>query len=103
LLSVTTNGKQCGPQVASVPSVRCTSGAGGGELGAGLLGGLVARCDVDGRGAADVDAGRVDDGCVDDGDADRLRCAEVDAVGDGVRVLVAGTDVLGCPVTRPGG
>jgi len=100
LLSVTTNGKQCGPHNASAPSDKCTVGVGGGGPAAVLLGGLDVECDVVGCG---VGAGRVDNGCVD-GDADLLRCAEVDAVGDGVRVLVAEpdteADVVG-PVSWP--
>lgn len=96
LLSVTTNGKQCGPHRASVPSERCTVGFGGGGPADVLLGGLDVECEVDGCG---VGVGRVESGCVEDGAADVLRCAEVDGVGDGV--LVAEPDAVGCPVARP--
>lgn len=97
LISVTTSGKQCGPQVASVPFDRRTSGVSGGELGdelGGLLvGGRELECEVEGCGAADVDAARFGDV-----DADLLGRAEVEAVGEGVRVRVAEVDVDGCPV-----
>ena len=91
-ISVTTNGKQCGPQVASVPFDSRTSGAGVGELGGGLLGGRDIECDLDGCGAADVRAGRLDEG-----GAELLGCADVDGDGDGFRVRVAEVDVEGCP------
>ena len=96
LISVTTSGKQCGPQVASVPFDRRTWGAGGGgELGGLLLGGCDVECDVDGRGVGVAEVGA---GWLDDRDAD-LRCrADFDAVGEGVRVRVAELDVAGCRV-----
>ena len=96
LTSVTTSGKHCGPQVASVPFDSRTSGVSGGELGGVLLGGREVECDVDGCGAAEVGAGLLDERGVE-----LLGCADVDAVGDGVRVRVAEVDVEGPLATPP--
>jgi hypothetical protein len=108
LLSVTSSGKQCGPHVASEPSLNRTLGAGPEGVDDALLGGCVVggRVEDEGCGAGvREDVGAVGlwlgEG-VRDGVADRDRLREADALVDGLvdAEFVAGRDArLDDPVT----
>jgi hypothetical protein len=107
LLSVTTSGKQCGPQVASEPSVNCTLGVGAGGLEAVLVGGWLVggRVDDDGRGAGVVGVIgalelRLADG-LGEGVAVRDRLRDGDGLVVGEEVSVRGVRLVDPGAGRP--